>query len=90
MSTNFYLRPLCKPHTHMKHVYKTSMLVLIGAVAALIAYNMLSLLSPACRSIALDGTAKPCVLSMSAAEGFATLIGLAFVFHYVQKLPVTK
>ena len=73
----------------MKQMHKTSMLVLIGAVAAIVAYNMLSLLSPACRSIALDGTTKPCVLSLSAGEGLATLIGLAFVFHYVQKMPAT-
>lgn len=72
----------------MKQVYKTSLLVLIGLLAALTAVSTLHMFSPNCRSAAMSGDGEvPCYMSSNMIKNVGMLVVLGLGFHYVQKLP---
>jgi hypothetical protein len=72
----------------MKQVYKTSLLVLIGLLAALTALDIMHLFSPECRGSGYSGSDDvPCYMSKGMAKGVGMLVVLGLGFHYVQKLP---
>ena len=72
----------------MKQVHKTSLLVLIGLLAALMAVSTLHMFSPNCRNTAMSGDGEvPCYMSADMIKSVGILVVLGLGFHYVQKLP---